>query len=93
MGQRGPEHSFYSDPRAVSCLGFPKVQVMGLLVGIRVHLHRTSPCENGSFSSAVSIKKLRGQFPSQFNNCSCVQGLNSENGVPAPPECVIRLRE
>lgn len=91
-GQR-PLFLQVTDPRAVSRWGFLKVQVMGLLLSIRVRFYCTNPCENGSFVIHSVYKEAAWSVPSQFNNCSCVQGLNSENRVPAPPERVICLRE
>ena len=57
-----------------------------------VCLYCRSPCENGAFVVCVG-KEAAWSVSSRFNKCSCVQGLHSEDGVPAPPECIICLGE
>lgn len=94
MGQRGLKASVSTgDPRAASCLRFLKGQVIGLLLSISFRLYCMSPCTNGSFVICCVYREAVWSVLPQFNDYSCIQGLNSENRVPAPPECVICLRE
>lgn len=51
-----------------------------------------NPAEATVRMGPLSVKERGLWFP-LCNKCSCVQGFNSENGVPAAAQCVICLRE